>query len=160
MHIKTIALVFERKPRKISGHPGPCLGHLNIVGWEWTVHHIWYLLDLQPAPNVGFNLTFICPEGQVSNNSRSRTILIFSMATVDWIKRFLTTTGLRPLLSWQHVKPMAPSTPQTGQRFPASFVRSFSPHDHFSKSSFWNCFLFPATTTECFDCTTTSRFSW
>ena len=42
MHIKTAALVFERKPRKISGHPDPCLGQLNIVRWEWTVYHIWY----------------------------------------------------------------------------------------------------------------------
>ena len=27
--------------------------------------------DLQPAPGVGFNLTFVCPEGQVLDNQES-----------------------------------------------------------------------------------------
>ena len=28
--------------------------------------------DLQPAPRVGFNLTFVCPEGQVFNSQKSK----------------------------------------------------------------------------------------
>ena len=28
-------------------------------------NHIFLLSDLQPAPPVGFNLTFVCPEGEV-----------------------------------------------------------------------------------------------
>ena len=28
------------------------------------------ILDLQPAPRVGFNLTFVCPEGQVLHTKK------------------------------------------------------------------------------------------
>ena len=37
--------------------------------WYLPMHsHYSSLSDLQPAPPVGFNLTFMCPEGQVFNH--------------------------------------------------------------------------------------------
>ena len=34
--------------------------------------------DLQPAPGVGFNLTFVCPEGQVLDNKKVQLKINFS----------------------------------------------------------------------------------
>ena len=44
------------------------------------------MLGLQPAPPVGFNLTFMCPEGEVGG---SRLVLLLLV-----IARCLTMTGL------------------------------------------------------------------
>ena len=43
--------------------------------------------DLQPAPRVGFNLTFVCPEGQVFDSQKKE----YEKFTKQ---RFLTTIGL------------------------------------------------------------------
>ena len=50
--------------------------------------------DLTPAPPVGFNLTFICPEGQVFDHDWFATPFIMMTRQVKFLKHSVNVRGL------------------------------------------------------------------
>ena len=82
---------------------------------------IFFSSDLQPAPSVGFNLTFVCPEGQVFQWTHPRNNINQSILFGN-DSRFSITTGLRLRSSSQRANPTESLTLQTGELINASFV--------------------------------------
>ena len=50
--------------------------------------------DLTPAPRVGFNLTFLCPEDQVFDHDWFATPFIMMTCQVNWKQREVSTVFL------------------------------------------------------------------
>ena len=57
---------------------------------------IYLLLDLQPAPPVGFNLTFVCPEGEVLRTFCERLKNSTQVFNHDWFATPFVLTTCQP----------------------------------------------------------------
>ena len=57
----------------------------RVIKLNWTVLKIYtyILVDMTPAPSVGFNLTYVCPEGQVFNHDWFATPFVMMTCQVD-----------------------------------------------------------------------------
>ena len=107
---------------------------------------------MEPSPPVGFNLTFVCPEGEVFDH--------------DWWEKIKVVrdsgdSGLQRPLSKSPVKTPVLLILQSGMdstAFSVSLMRSSSKLCSQPRCDFI-FYFFSATTTECFDCTTTSKWN-
>ena len=106
-------------------------------------------LDLTPAPPVGFNLTFECSDGEVFDHDWFAAPFILMTCQVTSVSSLSLSLSLTGLSSSR----TEPSTILTGLSTSVSFVRF---HRISSTRTFSLAFIL-ATTTECFDCTTTSK---
>ena len=57
---------------------------------------IYLLLDLQPAPPVGFNLTFVCPEGEVLKTFSELLKIRPQVFNHDWFATPFVLTTCQP----------------------------------------------------------------
>ena len=80
-----LRLVTSDSEAKVQSHR-----ELNIF------RKIYLLLDLQPAPPVGFNLTFVCPEGEVRKTFSDLLKISTQVFNHDWFATPFVLTTCQP----------------------------------------------------------------
>ena len=104
-------------------------------------------LDMEAAPKIGFNLTYSCPGGMVFNHDWFATPFILMTCQVMFLfilEQFIFSVYFLRILVFL--------TNQTGIPMSVFCVSQIQNLNLFKRE------IFLATTTECFDCTTTSKF--
>ena len=109
--------------------------------------------DLTPAPPVGFNLTFICPEGQVFDHDWFATPFLMMTCQVSW--GWMRMSRWHVMFKLRKMGFLMSPTGKIISVFGVSCLKRKKILFWFLKSLLWKIL---ATTTECFDCTTTSKY--